>query len=367
MKFICNPTELADALQIVSKALSVKPNIPILEGIKIVAEGERITFSATDLEIFISKTIKAQVLLEGEAVVTGRFFAEFARKLTDLDAVEIEKYNATLTIKYKGNETEIQCLEEDSYPEIKNIGDGGYFIIKERELKNIISKTSFCVALDDARPVLKGCLLEVKGEKLTAVALDGYRLAVAKCGIVEATADASVIVPGRIINEIEKILEETDQNVTVNVQKNNVMFDLGHTKITTRLIEGEYMQYERIIPAGFKTKILINKDTFVRGLDRGTLITKNKKNNYLKLVISAENVEINGSSEFGKIRENVPCVTEGAELPIAFNSKYLFDAFNHIKEDFININFSGSNAPAVITPTEGESYKYIVLPVRIMG
>ncbi|MDD3946625.1 MAG: DNA polymerase III subunit beta [Clostridia bacterium] len=367
MKFSCNPDALSDALNIVSKAIPNKPTIPILEGIKLVAQGSTLILSATDMEMFIEKKINADILLEGELVVSGRIFTEFIRKLSDLDSITIEKFAENLNIYYGDNETAIQCLNEDTYPEIRQIDDDSYFMIKEGVLKETIERAIFCVAVEDSRPILKGCLLEIKDNVLTAVALDGYRLAVAKCGVTEQKGDIKIIVPGKHLNEIAKVLGESEEIFKVNIQKNNIMFDLGHTRITARLMEGEFLQYEKIIPVTNQTSIVIHKEEMERGLGRASLIARDMKNNYSKLSISNDMIIIKSNSEVGNFRENVACKQSGKDLEIAFNSRFLFDAFNRIKEDYIKIEFNGSSAPALITPLEGEKFKYIILPVRMIG
>lgn len=367
MKFFCNPSELSDALTVVSKALPSKNTIPILEGIKILAEGATVTLTATDLELFIEKKIKAEIKLEGETVVIGRFFTDFIKKLINIPEIELEKIEERIVIRYGDNETEIQCLNEDTFPLISPVDSEKSFIVKESDLKDVLDRTMFCVAMDDTRPILKGCLLEVEEDTLTAVALDGYRLAVSKTPVKEAKGEISIIVPGKTLNEISRIFADSEDEIKVNVQKNNILFDLDHTKITTRLIEGEYLQYKKIIPISYGTNIVINKNELEDGLDRASLIVRNKKNNYLKLTINNNSIVIKSNSEVGSIRESLKCTLEGKDIEIAFNSKYLFDALNKIKEDYIRIEFTGSNAPAVIKPIEGDKFKYIILPVRLLG
>lgn len=367
MKFTCNPLALSDALNIVSKAIPNKPTIPILEGIKILAEGSTLILTATDMEMFIEKKITSEIFLEGELVVSGRIFTDFIRKLSDLDSITIEKVGENLNIHYSDNETTIQCLNDDTYPEIRQIDDDSYFVIKEGDLKQTLERAIFCVAVEDSRPILKGCLIEVKDSLLTAVALDGYRLAVTKCGVAEYKGDIKMIVPGKNLNEIIKVLGEGEDNIKVNIQKNNIMFDMGHTRITARLMEGEFLQYEKIIPITNQTSIVINKEEIESGLGRASLIARDMKNNYSKLSISNNRIIIKSNSEVGNFRETVSCKQEGKDLEIAFNSRFLFDAFNKIKEDYIRIDFNGSSAPALITPMEGERFKYIILPVRMIG
>lgn len=368
MKFICNTEELSNATSTVSKAISAKPNIPILEGIKLSVNGDTVTISATDLELFIETKIKATVKIEGECVVNGKFLNEFVKKLTYLDEIELEKLGNSLSIKYGDNETEIQCLEEDTYPEIRKVSDEVFFKVKEGDLKEAIDAISYCVAQDDNRPILKGILLDLSGNTLTAVALDGYRLGYAKCEVVDSSnGEYKIIIPGKTLSEISKILEEGDKLVKVTMQKNIVLFDLGNTVITTRLIDGDYIDYKRLIPATFTTHVTIEKDKLISGLDRASLVAKKQKHNYLKLSISGNVMEINSTSDIGKIRETVNCALEGKDLDIAFNSRYLADALNKIKEDFIDIKFSGATSPSIIVPKEGDKFLYMVLPIRMLG
>ncbi len=369
MKFFTNSTELSDALNTVSKALAGKPNIPILEGIKVEALGDTVTLSATDLDLFIQTKIKATVKIEGEAVVTGKFFTEFARKLTYVDEVGIEKAGNKIIVTYGGNETEVQCLEEEAFPELKTVGDDVYIVVKECDLREIIDSVLFCVAQEDTRPILKGCDLELEDEKLCAVALDGFRMGLKKCDVIDSSVPStSFVVPGRTMNEISKILDDSDNKVKISVQKNYVMFDLGNTIITTRLIDGVYMAYKKIIPQTYTTRITVNKETLESVLDRAGLVARsNAKKNYLKLNMSGDLIEITSDSDIGKINETVPCTIEGKELEIAFNSRYLYDALSKIKEDFINIKFSGSTCPALILPKEGDEFLYMVLPIRMLG
>lgn len=368
MKFVCNPLALSEALNIVSKAIPVKPTIPILEGINIYAHGTTLTLTATDMEMFIERKLPAEILLEGELVVSGRIFTEFIRKLTELDTITIEKVgNNLLNICYGENETAIQCLNEETYPEIRQIDDDSSFSIREGDLKDTIERAVFCVAVEDSRPILKGCLMEVKNAVLTAVALDGYRLAVSKCGVNDYKGDIKIIIPGKNLTEIAKVLTDSNEIIKVNIQKNNIMFDLGHTRITARLMEGEFLQYEKIIPITSQTTITVKKAEIENGLGRASLIARDMKNNYSKLSISNGMITIKSNSEVGNFRENVSCKMEGKDIEIAFNSRFLFDAFNRIKEDYIKIDFNGSSAPALILPLEGERFKYIILPVRLAG
>ena len=365
MKFICNTRELSDALNTVGKAISNKANIPILEGIKIRAEGDEVTLAATDLELYISTRIKANVKLEGETVVTGKIFAEFMRKVAD-EEVDIEKYTSTLSVSYGVNVSEFQCMDDETYPESKDVPTDNGFVAKDKDLRDTIEGVIFCAAQDDSRPILRGCKLEVEDDELVAAALDGYRLGVTRCRVFGQKGDFGVVIPSKNLQEIVKIIGEDGSNISVYAEKSRVLFDLGNTKIVTRVLEGEFIQYKKIIPEAVSSSVVVNKGALEMGLDRAALVTKNKKN-YVKLSLSANAINIDSSSEVGKIHENVPCDLSGKDIEIAFNTRYLFDAFARIKEDSVKINLSTSNAPAVIVPLEGDKYLYLVLPVRLVG
>lgn len=366
MKFHCNPNDLSDALTTVSKALPLKPTAPVFEGILIVAKGDTLTLSAYNIDLFIEKKIKAEILLEGECLVNGKFITDFIRKIVGFDSIELEAHDLVLRVRYGENETSIQCMEP-MYSMPADVNEIASFSIKEGDLRELIEKTIFCVALEDSRPILKGCLLEINGDAMTAVALDGYRLAVNKTAIRTASEQVSVIVPGKTLGEISKILTDDEEIVHAGIDERRIKFETGHTTIVSLLLEGKFIEYQKIVPAVHHTRVTVNKAELENGLDRAALVARNKKNNYVKLSVSTEGIAITSNSEIGAIKENVSATMEGKQLEIAFNSKYLFDAFSKIKEDFIAIEFAGSNAPAVIKPLEGDRYLYIVLPVRLMG
>lgn len=368
MKFYVNSSELSEAMNIVSKALTNKKSIPVLEGIKIEAEGDTVKFTATDLDLFIEKKIKAEVFLEGQAVIPGRFFTEYVRKLSEFERIEFEKLdNRRILVRYGEAKIEIQCFEEDTYPEILSIANGNSFKIPEKDLKELLEKTIFSVAVDDSRPILKGCLFETEDDTLSAVGLDGYRIAICKKAISEKKGDAKVVVPGRNLQEICKIFTDSDNAVTVVVKDSNIKFDLGHTVIVSRLLEGEYVHYKGIVPSNFKTSVVIKIGEISSCLERTALIARNKNNNSVKLLIQDNQICISADSESASGQEIVVVKQEGDDLKIAFNSKYLQEALSRIKEDYAKIEFNKANTPAMIHPIEGEEYRYIILPVRQLG
>lgn len=366
MKVLCQGNELSDALAKVVKALPVKRNNPILDGIKITAMGDTLTLFATDLELAIEKKINAQVLIEGEIVVPGKLFADYAKKIVE-EQVELDGTTTTkLVIRYLDSELQIKCLSADEYPLIKDVDTQNSFIILKKEFKDIIGKVLFDVASDDGRASLRGVCLNVKEEEVEAVASDGYRLATAKAVIKNNGIIDKLVIPTKSITELSRLIDDSDDTITVFVERNYIMVDLFHTKIVTRLISEEFINYEKIIPPTFSTVATVDKKIFENAVDRVSLINRLDKKAYVKIEIKEDCIQLNAHSEDGEINEKVTTGLQGKDLTIGFNSKYLIDCMRAIDEPFISLNFNSSTAPGVIKSESGK-WLYLILPLRVIG
>ena len=367
MKIICDGADLADAVLKVSKGTSNKTTNPILEGIKVVAEEDYVTLSATDLELSIEKTIKGMVQLEGEMVVPGKFFCEYIKKLNN-EQIELHTDEKNiLSIKYTDSVGKIQCLNAAEFPQIKSFEDSTYFEINQKDLKSLIGKSIYAVAVEDVRPILKGVKLEITKTQITAVALDGYRLAVVKKPIVDTNAEFSCIVPARSLNEISKLLEDTDNPIKVYVGRNYLMVDIDNTKITTRLLEGDFINYSQIIPTDFNTNIVLNKDQLLDALERASLLSRVDRNNLVRFDISDKVMILSSKSEIGDIKENITISLKGNDLSIAFNARYFTEALRAVSDEFLKLSFTSNVSPCIITSNDTDEFLYLILPVRIMA
>lgn len=370
MEIICDGLDLSDAVLKVSKAIASKTTNPILEGIKLVAEENELTLSATDLELSIEKKIRAEVKEEGETVVPGRFFCEFVKKLTN-EKIELclnEKNG--LKIKYIDSEGFIQCYLPDEYPSFNTVDTSSYFGIKKVDFKNLINKSIFSVAVDDSRPILKGCLLEIGKDVIKSITSDGYRLSLVRETLTFSNTETSCIVPDKSLREISKLLDDSDDVVNVYVQKNFIMVDLGDTKIISRLLEGEFLNYNQILSsASPETVITVNKVQFEDSLERASLLSKIGQNNLVKFDIKDGTLFLTSNSEIGNIKEKINIVLEGKDLVIAFNARYFLEAFRANPNEFVKISFTSSTSPCLITPIKGEKeeFLYLVLPVRMLN
>ena len=366
MKLICDGLDLSDAVLKVSKALPAKTPNPVLEGIKIKAEGDRLIVTATDTELTITKSIKADVLMEGEAVVVGRYFMDFVKKL-EKEQVELSRlYDGQLQIKYSDSESELQVYPVESYPVVRKDNDENFFEIKGEELKDVVEKTVLACSTDDSRPILKGVLMEANGDELTAVSLDGFRMSVVKKEI-KGSGAFKAIIPARTLNELVRLIEKDDETVSVRLQKNTLFAVIDDTEIYSRLIEGEFVKYSHIIPTGFENSLTVNKDALLSSLERATIVAKNDRYNVVKFEIKEGVMTVSAKSEVGYVTENVPITLSGKDVTIAFNGKYLTEYLRIIKDSHISLNLNSPIDPCILTPVGKDDFIYLVLPVRING
>ena len=365
MKTVVKGLDLSNAVGKVSKAISTKSPNQLLEGIKLSCKGDTLTLTATDTEIAIEKMIKCETFMEGETVVPGRLFTEFTKKLEAVEDIELTLTDdERLKIVYNGSESYFQVLSAAEYPVIKKDINRNSFVIKQKTFKDLILSTTFACAQDDSRPILKGCLLELSEDTITCVALDGFRLAVCKKTVKEATGDIKAIVPARALVEITRLIEKEEDYVTVVIQDNSLMIDVDNTVFTTRLLEGEYIDYKKIVPQSYLTTFRVNKNQLYESIERASVMARIMKN-IVKFDVKENALDVSSDSEVGNVKENVLINLEGKDLTIAFNSKYLIDCLRVITDEFLTFNLNTSIAPCVIKPNSSDEYLYLILPVRL--
>ncbi len=365
MKFRCDGLELSESIMVVSKAIGNRTTSQILEGIKMVCEDDKLVLTATDLEISIEKTIRAEVTSSGETVVPGRLFGEYIKKLTN-EQIECELNEKNqLKISYTDSEGTLQCMEISEFPKLKEIEKVNYFEIEKENFKTLINDVFYAVAQDDSRPILKGILLETNASANTirAVAVDGCRLSIANKPLTMSTADFKIIVPGKNLNEIARMMDN-EGTIKVYIHSNNIMVDFGDTIIINRLIDGQFINYRQIVPKDFSTTITINKEQLEDAIDRASVLSKIDKNNLVKFDIKEKNLMLTSNSEIGNTKENITVGVKGNDLVISFNSKYFSDCLRVIDNPYVKINFNSPIMPCVITPCEGNDFEFLILPVK---
>lgn len=367
MKLICNGLDLSEAVLTVSKALNSKTTNPVLEGIKLSASGDKLVLTATDTELTIEKTIKAEVLMEGETVVTGKIFGDFVKKL---ESEQVELYRPEgdkLQIRYADSNSDIQVYDVNEYPKINKDVNQNYFELKQSDFKSVVEKTVFACASDDSRPVLKGCLFEIENDCLNVVALDGFRMSVVKQELLLKTGNFKAIVPSRTLLEITRLLNKEDELLRVSVQDNALKVEVSDTVLISRLIKGDFIRYKDILPLEFITNVRINRQMFVSSIERASVVARSEKLNVVRLEIKDGFMNVSAKSEIGTVNENIPIAVDGKDLTIAFNGKYLLDYLKTTDEEFISMNLNSPIDPCVMMPLLNADYTYLVIPIRING
>ena len=370
MKFSANQQVLVKALNIVSKAVTARTTIPILKGILLrINENGILTMAASDLEINIEKKLKVEDSEPGEIVVQAKLFGDIIRKLPN-STVNISEQNGNVLIHCAGSEFNIIGSESDEFPKIGEEQQPSEKIIFDKQtLTDMIKRTSFAASIDESRGVLTGILIEMTETNLNMVALDGFRMAVARENIKNSQAQ-NIIISAKILNEIGKIVSETEtnqENVDLYINNNMATFELEDTKVVLRILEGEFVRYQDILPKDSNTRIVVNKNDLLDSIERASLLAKVGKNNLIRLELTENNMEITSKSEEGNVKEDVIISKEGNDLVIGFNSKYLIDALKVIDEEQITMLFNTSISPCLIRPVTGEGFEYLILPVRITG
>ena len=355
---------LSDAALTVSKACAVKTITPILECIKLRAENDGLTLTAYDGEISIEKKIVAEVLEEGELCVNGKTFSDFVGKISSFEVI-VSSDDSGIVIRYADSESFMQSLSSADFPRLGDRSTEGknYFEIKESDLKNLISKTVFCCATDESRPILKGCLLEAKDGKLSATALDGFRMACSECEAGEGTGAIKLVCPARTLTEISRMLDG-DELLKIYADKNLLSVAVQDTVITSRLYAGEFVRKENIYPVDFTTKLTVKRAEMIDSVERASVLIRGDKNNLISFDIKLGKILITANSDMGKVEETVSADLNGKELKIAMNGKYLLDALKALDGEEVLLSFNTSVSPFTLENAEGGSSQYLILPVR---
>ena len=365
MKLICDGLDLADAVNTVARATNGKAINPILEGIKLTAKDGKLTLSATDLEIYINKTINADVKVNGTIIVPGRLFTDYVRK-TDKSQISITAEGDTVVINHGGgNVCNFQTLLLAEYPDIVSLNSKPRFSIKSKDFQDFISKATFSASTDDSRPVLKGTLCEIKGNTITGVSLDGFRLSKVEKQIANHNDDLTVIIPARSLDETRKLLSDDNGEVNIVIEKKFFQIGIGNTTFASRLIDGEFINYKQIIPTAFESSVIVEKTAFEQSVERAGLLVRNDRINLVTLKVADKQIAISSNNEIGKINEKIDASLTGKDMEISFNARYLHDALRASNAEFVKLEFNTQTSPCTITNAKSGDFLFLILPVRL--
>lgn len=369
MKIICEKENIIKALNSVTKAVASKPTMPILEGILIQTNNTEVKLTTYDLEMGIEYIIKSEVKEEGAIVVNATMFSEIIRKLPNTEITIYVNENNLLVIECEGSLYKLATMNPSDFPELPQINIENSIQIEQNTLREMIRRTIFAVSTEENRPIFTGCLFEIVNNKLNVVAVDGFRLAWKSKYLQTKVNDFNAVIPGRTLNEINKILVDSFETIKIGVAKNQALFELENCKIVTRLLDGEFLNYSSVIPETWETRIRVNKQNFLNCFERVSLISSSsmeKEKKYpVKVSIDIGKITISCTNQTGDAKEEMMVSTEGKNLEVGFNPKYFLDACRCIDDEEIFVDFGSNISPCIIRPIEESDYVYMILPIRL--
>lgn len=361
--------DLIGSLQAVSRSVGVKLSLPVLGNILIETENGKLKLSATNLEVGVTKYINANILEDGSVTVPAKTLNEVIASLSG-EEIELKAQGEILKIASGKFKADLNAISSSEFPAIPDSKDFPVEIPKE-VFKENIPQISFASAVDEGRPVLTGILTEIKNGSFEAVATDGFRLAHKRYGSDDLKGiDFKALIPRRTLDELVRLIGEESVEfkkigLATTDNQNQVIFKIGDSILSSRLIEGNFPSWEKIIPAGFVAKSIVGKEDLIKGLKLASVFARGEAN-VIKLKISKEGIGLaSETKELGHQDAQVEAEVSGEDLEVAFNSKYLLDAVNNCPGEKIQIEFSGSLSAARISPETVSGLEYIVMPVRI--
>ncbi|MGK9044787.1 DNA polymerase III subunit beta [Mammaliicoccus vitulinus] len=375
MKFTIQRDYFLNQLNDTLKAISPRTTLPILTGIKIDATDKGIILTGSDSEISIEITINQNIDGEkivdieekGSVVLPGRFFVDIVKKLPGktVNLSTNEQFKTLITSGH--SEFNVSGLDPDQYPLLPQVSEDDAIKLPIKVLKNIIAQTNFAVSTSETRPVLTGVNWLIQNNELTCTATDSHRLALRKLKLEdEDIEDKNVIIPGKALSELNKIVSDSEEDINIFFASNQVLFKVGHINFISRLLEGNYPDTTRLFPENYETKLTINNSEFYHAIDRASLLAREGGNNVIKLSTDADKLELSSTSpEIGTVKEDVATDNvEGESLKISFNSKYMMDALKAIDNDEVQVEFFGTMRPFILKPKGDETVIQLILPIR---
>ncbi len=364
MNIICDKSILSNAIDGVAKAVALRSSIPVLEGILLKADGFQLTLTGYDLQMAIITSIEANVLEPGEVVLNAKLLSDIVHRMpTGNICISVTDHGVAF-IKGEVAEFEMQSLSAFDYPDLPNPEAEPTTTIKAAFLEEIIELSLYAVSQDDKKPAHTGELFEFAENKLSVVALDGFRLAIVEREVF-TNKEIRIIIPGKTMNEVKRLLP-ADKNEDIHISANRrfVVFNMNGYTIISRLIEGEFLNYRSVIPQSYLTKVIIDVKPFIESIERASLIITERVKNPLRIFFENGRAVIRCQTNLGKVMDEIEVEIEGDNIEIGFNNRYLLDALRSSAEEKVVLEITGPLNPVKVIPQHSERFTFLVLPVR---
>ena len=364
MKLICAKNELLKSVNISLKAVSSKTTMPILECILIDASATEITFTSNDMELGIETKVKGIIEEKGIVALDAKLFSDIIRKLPDSDVCIQTDTNLNTTITCEKAKFTIPGKSGDDFAYLPVIERSEGIEISQFTLKEVIRQTIFSIAANENNKLMTGELFEMKENILKVVSLDGHRIAIRKIELKNNYPSRKVVVPGKTLQEISKIVPGgVDDDVLIYLTDNHIVFEFDTTTVVSRLIEGEYFRIDQMLSSAYETKVIVNKKELLDCIDRATLLVKEGDKKPIIMNITDGSMELKINSFIGSMNEDIDIEKEGKDILIGFNPKFFIDALRVIDEENVSLYMVNPKAPCFIKDDEGK-FIYLILPVN---
>lgn len=366
IKFSCEKAILLAGITTASRTVAVKSTIPVLEGLLLEADKD-LKISGYNLKTGIRTTIHADIHESGSIVLNAKLFIEIIRKMPDDIIIISADNNYMVKLECAMSAFEIMGTPADDFPELPSVEKQKSLSIPEGTLKAIISETIFAVSDNESKPIHTGSLFEVYNGCLTVVSVDGYRLALRREKLEEnELIEASFVVPGAALSEVEKIALDRDEPVRITLGARHIMFNIGNTELISRRLEGDFLDYKKSIPIDNKYIIEVDRRTLIESVERVSLIINEKIKSPIRCIFEDNFMKIHTVTALGKANDECKVVGDGEGLEIGFNNRYMLETLKAAPEENLKLMLTSGVMPCVIVPTDGsERFLYLILPVRI--
>lgn len=365
MKITCKKTEILNSVNISLKAVPAKSTMPILECVIIEVTDSTIKFITNDMELGIETIVNGLITSAGSVALNAKIFSDIIRKLPDSDVVIETDINFMTTITCEKSIFTIAGKSAEEFPTLPKIEKKDPLILSQFSLKEVIRQTVFSISDNESNKIMMGELFEINDNEFKVVSLDGLRISIRKLFLKDNYKETKVIVPGKTLNEISKILSgELDNEVRIYFSECHILFEFDNTIVLSRLIEGEYYKINQMLSGDYETKLTVNRKVFLDCIDRATLLIKESEKKPIVLAIMDDSMELRVNSSLGSMNEEMEISKEGKNIMIGFNPKFFIDALRVIDDEEVTIFMTNPKAPCFIKNAE-ESYIYLILPINL--
>jgi len=359
---------LARGLSVVSRAVSTRSTLPVLANVLLRTEDAGLKLTATNLEIGITSWVPGRIDTDGALTVPARLITDVVSGLPAGERVDLEVDGTTLLIRAGRYQTHLRGIDAEEFPVIPAAGDRPTTRVSQRLLRRALSEVAFAAASDEARPILTGVLTKLVGDRLTLAAADNYRIAVKSLPILDPVEDTTLVVPARSYQELMRILGDTDDPVDIMLasSKSQVLFHVEGTELVSRLIDGQFPNYQQVLPTSHASRAVVDRDELLKAVRLSALIASSAAN-VIRLRMGengAGGITIAANADVGDAEGEVEAALEGDPVTIAFNARYLMEALQNVDGDQLALEFSGPLSPGVLKPTEDPDYVHVIMPVR---